>query len=58
MSTLRVLREITMFTAMTSGAAIGYAAGRGFESPVNVILPFFGMALFTGFVDFCMRGGK
>lgn len=58
MSTLRVLREITMFIAMISGASIGYAAGRGFESPTNVILPFLGLALFTGFADFCMRGGK
>lgn len=58
MSTLRVLREIIMFVAVTSGAAIGYAAGRGFESPTNVILPFVGMAVFWGFADFCIRGGK
>lgn len=58
MSTLRIVREATMFIAVISGTAIGYAAGQSFGSTTQFVLSFIGMGVFGAFADFCMRGGK
>jgi len=58
MSTLRLIREVTLFVAVIAGSAIGYAAGQSFESTTQVVLAFTGMGLAGAFADFCMRGGK
>lgn len=58
MSTLRIIREITMFVAVVSGTAIGYAAGQSFGSTAQFVCAFLGMGVFGAFADFCMRGGN
>lgn len=58
MSTLRLLREATMFVAVVGGAALGYAAGQGFESGGQSACAFIGMGALGAFADMCLRGGK
>lgn len=58
MSTLRLIREVTILGAVGSGAALGYVAGQGFGSTATIVCAFLGMGALGAFADFCMRGGK
>lgn len=58
MSTLRLIREVTIIAATAGGAVLGYAAGQSFGSTATLVCALFGMSAFGAFADFCMRGGK
>lgn len=58
MSTLRLIREVTMLVSVASGAILGYAAGQSFGSTATLFCSFLGMSVFGAFTDYCMRGGK
>jgi hypothetical protein len=57
MSTLRMVREVTILAAAASGAVIGYTAG-GHEATTQIICSFAGMSVLGAFADFCIRGNK
>ena len=58
MSPIRLLREAIMFLAVVGGAGIGFAASSHMSPEMNMTCAFVGMAVFGGFTDFCIRGGK
>jgi len=56
MSPRRFFRELAIMACATGGAAIGYSAGVGMETSVQIVLAFLGMALSGAFAEFCLSG--
>lgn len=56
MSPRRFIRELVVLACTAGGAVVGYGAGIGMETSVQLVLAFLGMALVGAFAEFCLFG--